>query len=77
MTLRTPLILAAIVGLLLPVVVHAQAKKPITHETLWMMKRVGAPVVRLFQATVPKRSLPFKSDFPPKISASSRCAEER
>jgi dipeptidyl aminopeptidase/acylaminoacyl peptidase len=27
---------------------HAQAqvvKKPITHETLWMMKRVGAPVV--------------------------------
>ena len=24
---------------------QAPAKKPITHETLWMMKRVGAPVV--------------------------------
>jgi dipeptidyl aminopeptidase/acylaminoacyl peptidase len=24
---------------------NAQAKKPITHETLWMMKRVGAPAV--------------------------------
>lgn len=31
-----------------PAFAHAQAsppKKPITHETLWMMKRVGAPLV--------------------------------
>src|ERR1700742_72946 len=39
-------LLAVCMGL--PVVSSAestQPKKPITHETLWMMKRVGAPVV--------------------------------
>src|ERR1700761_7351263 len=44
-----PIALALLVGLTLPAAAHAQtpptAKKPITHETLWMMKRVGAPVV--------------------------------
>ena len=30
--------------LLLAVAVSAQQKQPLTHETLWMMKRVGAPV---------------------------------
>ncbi|HET9389540.1 MAG TPA: S9 family peptidase [Steroidobacteraceae bacterium] len=40
--------LCALVWLLVPVAVLAQAtaaRSPITHETLWMMKRVGAPVV--------------------------------
>jgi dipeptidyl aminopeptidase/acylaminoacyl peptidase len=34
-------------SLLVPIISAAQATapKPITHETLWMMKRVGAPVV--------------------------------
>ena len=33
--------------LLVPAIAAAQATtpKPITHETLWMMKRVGAPAV--------------------------------
>jgi dipeptidyl aminopeptidase/acylaminoacyl peptidase len=31
--------------LLLPVLLFAQTKQPITHESLWLMKRVGAPVV--------------------------------
>ncbi|MES2648906.1 MAG: S9 family peptidase [Bacteroidota bacterium] len=31
--------------LLLPVLMFAQPKLPITHESLWLMKRVGAPVV--------------------------------
>ena len=28
----------------LPFQVNAQNKVPLTHETMWMMKRVGAPV---------------------------------
>lgn len=46
MTLTTTLKLALLAGCLAaPQVAAAQAKAPITHEALWMMKRVGAPVV--------------------------------
>lgn len=38
---------AIVAALLVPTASHAGAaqRAPITHETLWMMKRVGAPVV--------------------------------
>lgn len=49
MNLKSKICAAAIAGCLLaPFAVRAQsaaAVKPITHETLWMMKRVGAPIV--------------------------------
>ena len=49
MTIRTTLLLGAIAANLLAAsAAGAQApaqRKPITHETLWLMKRVGAPVV--------------------------------
>lgn len=35
----------AAAGFATPEVATAQAKAPITHESLWMMKRVGAPIV--------------------------------
>ena len=35
----------AAAGFVTPQVAAAQAKAPITHESLWMMKRVGAPIV--------------------------------
>jgi dipeptidyl aminopeptidase/acylaminoacyl peptidase len=31
--------------LLLVSVAHAQVKKPITHESMWLLKRVGAPAI--------------------------------
>ena len=46
MTITTTLKLALLAGCLAaPQIAAAQAKAPITHEALWMMKRVGAPVV--------------------------------
>jgi dipeptidyl aminopeptidase/acylaminoacyl peptidase len=35
----------AAAGFVTPQVAAAQAKAPVTHESLWMMKRVGAPIV--------------------------------
>ncbi len=35
----------AAAGFVSPQLAAAQAKAPITHESLWMMKRVGAPIV--------------------------------
>lgn len=40
---RTGLIAATLAGAMLPV--QAATKKVLTHETLWMMKRVGVPTV--------------------------------
>jgi dipeptidyl aminopeptidase/acylaminoacyl peptidase len=36
---------ASIVAALLLVPLVASAKQPLTHETMWLMKRVGAPVI--------------------------------
>ena len=38
------LILSTIALILLTAVASAQAKRTITHEDVWLMKRVGAPV---------------------------------
>jgi len=40
-----PTVAIAAVGFLSPQAASAQAKAPVTHEALWMMKRVGAPIV--------------------------------
>jgi dipeptidyl aminopeptidase/acylaminoacyl peptidase len=37
--------LLASIALLAPVLVQAQDRKPITHEDMWLMPRVGAPAV--------------------------------
>ncbi len=37
--------LLALIGLLLPALVHAQDRKAITHQDLWLMPRVGAAAV--------------------------------
>jgi 5-enolpyruvylshikimate-3-phosphate synthase len=40
------MIAACLAAPLLSAAQAATPLKPITHETLWMMKRVGAPIVR-------------------------------
>lgn len=37
--------IAALLALLVAISLQAQSKQPVTHETLWLMKRVGAPVI--------------------------------
>jgi dipeptidyl aminopeptidase/acylaminoacyl peptidase len=38
-------LLAAVAITAVPALAEAQGKAPVTHEALWMMKRVGAPIV--------------------------------
>ena len=47
MSILTPLaVLALVAGMAVPALAAGEAARaPITHETLWMMKRVGSPVV--------------------------------